>query len=336
MLYKFGKCSAIFKQMADESFLSQDEIDMLLQSLGKEEETKEEEVSYKPFDINELERISPTRLVKLEQVVNRWIASATIELRGIIFNLDNIALSEIKTEKISDFVLKIPLPAAIAVLNIEVLNGRIYMVLDTRLIYTIISIIFGGPAQPYKVEGKSFTKFEQKIIGNLVDILVKHLNNAWVELIREGDIQFAGIEDNPRRLITISRNEIVIVITLEVEIEGFKGYIYLAIPMKTIDPIKDILRTADTESGNFRDVILSSLMNTPVVLNAVFPPLTMKVRELLELKEGDFVPLDPRATDSITVKVASVPMFRGILGESAGRKAVKIKSFADHSVRGSE
>ncbi|WP_457600355.1 flagellar motor switch protein FliM [Hydrogenivirga sp.] len=328
--------SAIFNLMAEEDFLSQDEIDMLLQSLGKEEEETEEEISYKPFDINELERISPTRLVKLEQVVNRWIASATAELRGIIFNLDSISLSDIKTEKISDFVLKIPLPAAIAVLNIEELNGRMYMVLDTRLIYTIISIIFGGPAQPYKVEGKSFTKFELKMINNLVEVLVRHLNDAWVDLIKEGEIQFVGIEDNPRRLITISRNEIVIVITLEVEIEGFKGYIYLAIPMKTIDPIKDILRTADTESGNFKDVILTNLMTTPVLMEAIFPPLTMSVKELLELKEGDFIPLDPRATDSITVKVAGVPMFRGILGESAGRKAVKIKSFVDHGMRGTE
>jgi len=336
MLYKIGKSFAIFNPMAEEDFLSQDEIDMLLQSLGKEEEESEEEVKYKPFDINELERISPTRLIKLEQVINRWIASATAELRGIIFNLDNISLSEIKTEKISDFVLKIPLPAAIAVLNVEALNGRLYMVLDTRLIYTIISIIFGGPAQPYKVEGKSFTKFEQKIINNLVEVLVKHLNTAWVELIKEGEVQFVGIEDNPRRLITISRNEIVIVIALEVEIEGFKGYIYLAIPMKTIDPIKDVLRTADTESGDFKEVILNSLMGTPVLLEAILPTLVMSVQELLELKEGDFIPLDPRATDSITVKVAGVPMFRGLLGESAGRKAVKIKSFVELPVRGEE
>ncbi|RLJ71128.1 flagellar motor switch protein FliM [Hydrogenivirga caldilitoris] len=322
--------------MAEEDFLSQEEIDMLLQSLGKEEEKSEEQIKYRPFDINELERISPTRLVKLEQVVNRWVAGATVELRGIIFNLDNISLSGIKTEKISDFVLKIPLPAAIAVLQIESLNGRVYMVLDTRLIYTIISIIFGGPAQPYKVEGKSFTKFEQKIINNLIELLVKHLNNTWVELVREGEIRFIGIEDNPRRLITVSRNEIMIIITLEVEIEGFKGNIYLAIPMKTIEPIKDILRTTDTESGNYRDLILASLMNTSVTLEATFPVMKMRVRELLELKEGDFVPLSPRAPNSVTVKVAGVPMFTGVLGESSGRKAVKIKSFVKHHVRGTE
>jgi len=322
--------------MAEEDFLSQDEIDMLLQSLGKEEEEEEEGVSYKPFDIGELERISPTRLIKLEQVINRWIASVTPELRGIIFNLDNISLSEIKTEKISDFVLKIPLPAAIAVLNIEALGGRLYMVLDTRLLYTIISIVFGGPAQPYKVEGKSFTKFEQKMINNLVEILVKHLNTAWTELVKEGEIEYVGIEDNPRRLITISRNEIVIVINLEVEIEGFKGNIYLAIPMKTIEPIKDNLRTADTESGDFKDIIWESLLSTPVLLSAVFPKLTMNVKELIELKEGDFISLDPRATELITVKVAGVPMFNGVLGESAGRKAVKINSVVEHPVRGME
>ncbi len=322
--------------MAEEDFLSQEEIDMLLQSLGKEEEQEKPSVEYKPFDINELEKISPTRLIKLEQVVNRWIAAATTELRGIIFNLDSISLADIKTEKISDFVLKIPLPAAIAVLNVEALGGRMYMVLDTRLIYTIISIIFGGPAQPYKVEGKNFTKFELKIIRNLIDIFTRHLNTAWVELVGEGEIEFAGFEDNPRRLITVSRNEIVIVITLNVEIETFKGGVYLAIPMKTIEPIKDLLRTADSESGSFKDIILESLMGAQVLLEATLPPLDLSVGEVLELKEGDFVPLDRRAGESVVIKVSGVPMFKGILGESNGKKAVKITSLIEYSFKGTE
>jgi len=313
--------------MADEEFLSQEEIDLLLQTLGKEEEEAKGELEYKPFDINQLERILPTRLVKLEQILNQWIASATTELRGIVFNLDAISIKEIKTEKISDFVLKIPLPAAIAVLNIEALNGRMYLVLDTRLIYTIISIIFGGPAQPYKVEGKSFTKFELKIIRNIVDILVRHLSSAWEEFVGQGSIEFAGLEENPRRLITVSRNERVIVINLEAEIEGFKGDIFLAIPMRTIEPIKDILRTAETESRALRDVILENLMGVEVLLEAVLPSIDISVSYLVELKEGDFIPLDSRSTESVIVKVEGVPMFRGILGESAGRKAVKIKSY---------
>lgn len=320
--------------MADEEFLSQEEIDLLLQTLGKEEGGEKAEVEYKPFDINQLERILPTRLVKLEQILNQWIASVTSELRGIVFNLDTISVKEIKTEKISDFVLKIPLPAAIAVLNVEALNGRMYLVLDTRLIYTIISIIFGGPAQPYKVEGKSFTKFELRIIRNLVDILVRHLSTAWEEFVGQGRIEFTGLEENPRRLITVSRNERVIVINLEVEIEGFKGDIFLAIPLRTIDPIKDILRTAETESGTLRDVILENLMVVEVLLEAVLPSVEISVGDLVELKEGDFIQLDSRSTESVIVKVEGVPMFRGILGESAGKKAVKIESYTYHEGRG--
>ncbi len=312
--------------MAGEEFLSQEEIDMLLQSLGKEEAAQQKpEVEYKPFSIEDLEKISPTRLIKIEQMVNRWIASATTELRGMIFNLDTISLSDIKTEKISDFVLKIPLPAAIAILNAEALGGRMYLVLDTRLIYTIVSVIFGGPAQPYKVEGKNFTKVELRIIRNFLDVLIKHLNNAWQEVVKEGEILFAGIEDNPKRLITVSRNEIVIVITLTVEIEGFKGSVYFAIPMKTIEPIKDILRTAETEEGDFKEVVLSNLMSVPVKVEAVLPIMNMKVREVLDLKEGDIIYLDRKATEEVVVKVSGLPMFKGVLGESGVRKAVKIE-----------
>ena len=320
--------------MADQEFLSQEEIDLLLQTLGKEEEEVETEVEYKPFDINQLERILPTRLVKLEQILNSWIATATSELRSIVFNLDAISVKEIKTEKISDFVLKIPLPAAIAVLNVESLNGRMYLVLDTRLIYTIISIILGGPAQPYKIEGRNFTKFELRIIGNLVDILVKHLSRAWEEFLGRGGIEFAGIEENPRRLITVSRNERVIVITLEVEIEGFKGSIYLAIPMRTIDPIKDILRSAEMSDEDVKGVLVQEIMFLTVSLAASLPQFKMTLGRIVDLKEGDFIPLDPRSTENVTVKVQGVPLFSGILGESSGKKAVKIKSYIDRHERG--
>lgn len=320
--------------MAQEDFLSQEEIDLLLRSLGKEEE--EVKAEYKPFDLNQLERISPTRLVKIEQVVNRWVATATTELKGIIFNLDAISLADIRTEKIADFVLKIPLPAAIAVLNVEDLGGRMYMVLDTRLIYTIVSVIFGGPAQPYKVEGKNFTKFETRIIKNLVSVFTKHLNSAWMDLVGRGEIEFVGLEDNPRRLITVSRNELVIVITLKVEIDTFKGDVYLAIPMKTIEPIKDILRTADLERESFEKVILESLMDVEVLLEAVLPAFVMSVREVLELKEGDFLPIDRGAVGSIVVKVSGVPTYKGILGESGGKKAVKITYLIERSFRGME
>ncbi len=321
--------------MAQEDFLSQEEIDMLLQSLGKEDQEEEKEtLEYEPFDIGSLERISPTRLIKLEQVINRWISTATTELRGIIFNLDAISLSDMKTEKISDFVLKIPLPSAIAVLNLEGLGGRLYIIIDTKLIYTIISIIFGGPAQPYKVEGRNFTKVELKVINNIVEILVRHLNDSWKELVGRGRIEYQGLEENPRRMITVSANEIVIVATMEVDIEGFKSNIYLALPMKTIEPIKDILRTSESESNEHRRTMLEALLGIPVVLEAVFPTMKLTVKEVLDLKEGDFIPIDQRAPESVQITVYGVSMFEGLLGESAGKKAIQIKGVSDISFRG--
>ncbi len=322
--------------MAQEDFLSQEEIDMLLQSLGKEEgeEEQKETLEYEPFDIGSLERISPTRLIKLEQVINRWISTATTELRGVIFNLDAISLSDMKTEKISDFVLKIPLPSAIAVLNLEGLGGRIYMIIDTKLIYTIISIIFGGPAQPYKVEGRNFTKVELKVINNIVDILVRHLNASWGELVGRGSIEYQGLEENPRRMITVSANEIMIVATMEVDIEGFKSNIYLAIPMKTIEPIRDILRTTESESNEHRRTMLETILGIPVVLEAVLPTMMLTVKEILDLKEGDFIPIDKRAPESVQITVYGVSMFEGILGESAGKKAIQVTRISEIPVRG--
>ncbi len=77
-------------------------------------------------------------------------------------------------------------------------------------------------------------------------------------------------------------------------------------------------------------------MGAQVLLEAILPPLNLSVGEVLELKEGDFVPLDRRAGEAVVIKVSGVPMFKGILGESNGKKAVKITSLIEYSFKGTE
>ncbi|HIC97198.1 MAG TPA: FliM/FliN family flagellar motor switch protein [Aquificaceae bacterium] len=55
------------------------------------------------------------------------------------------------------------------------------------------------------------------------------------------------------------------------------------------------------------------------------PLFKMSVGNILDMKEGDFLPMDRRATSSVLIKTVGVPLFRGVLGESEGRKAVKIE-----------
>ncbi len=156
--------------------LSQDEVDLLLKSLGKEEEEKPEETSegikYKKFDIGELERISLGRIAALEIIFERWARALRGALSTLVVSINNVIKEETNVIKFAELMKKLPIISCINIFTISKLKGSHLLILDPRMIYSIISVIFGGPAKPYKIEGKDFTKLELKIIKRVVSINV--------------------------------------------------------------------------------------------------------------------------------------------------------------------
>ncbi len=321
----------------EQDFLSQEEVDLLLKSLGKEQEEAEggdEREDVKPFDINELEKISPLRYARLEQIINKWTVYLFPELKSVVINLENISMKSLSHEKLSDFILKIPLPSAIAVLEIEPLEGKFYLIIDPRLLYTIVSVVLGGPPKSYKIEGKSFTKVEYRIMKRVLTKMVDTLDRAWNEFIPDSRIRLVDIDDNPRHLITVSKQEIILLTTMELEIETFKGQFFLVLPMKNLDPIKDTLRNTRTGEENLKDVVVENLMNTPVLIEALLDRFQMSVRDILNLKEGDIINTDRYISSKISIIAGGVPLFEGTLGTSRGKKAVRIDMLKETKAKG--
>ncbi len=321
----------------EQDFLSQDEVDLLLKSLGKEQEEAEggeEESNVKPFDVNELERISPLRYARLEQIINKWSVYLFPELKSIVINLENVSMESLTHEKLSDFILKIPLPSAIAVLEIEPLEGKFYLIIDPRLLYTIISVVLGGPPKSYKIEGKSFTKVEYRIMKRVLSKMVDTLNRAWQEFVPDSSIKLVDIDDNPRHLITVSKQEMVLLTTMELEIETFKGKFFFVLPMKNLDPIKDTLRNTQVGGEDFKDVVIENLMNTPVLIEALLDRFSMTVREVLEMQEGDLISIDKHISSKIDIVAGGITLFEGILGTFKGKKAVKVRTLKEINAKG--
>ncbi len=321
----------------EQDFLSQEEVDLLLKSLGKEQEEAEggeEQSNVKPFNFDELEKISPLRYARLEQIINKWTVYLFPELKSVVINLENISMESLSHEKLSDFILKIPLPSAIAVLEIEPLEGKFYLIIDPRLLYTIVSVVLGGPPKSYRIEGKSFTKVEYRIMKRVLSKMVDTLDRAWREFVPDSGIKLVDIDDNPRHLITVSKQEMILLATMELEIETFKGKFFLVLPMKNLDPIKDTLRNTQVGGEDLRDLVVENLMNTPVVVEALLDRFTMTVKEVLELKSGDLISIDKYINSKISIVAGGIPLFEGILGTSKDKKAVKVESLLDTKAKG--
>jgi len=311
--------------MADE-LLSQEEINLLLQTLGKEEKKEAviEEEKIKPLDLTLFEHISAGRIAGLELIFERWINGLRKGLTSLIVTIPDIFKESVNIVRFGDFVAKLPLPCAVGIFNIEPLSGQCLIAIDPRLIYIVISSVFGGSAKQYKIEGKEFTRIEMRFIQRLLNLCYQELELAWSTVMKVRIVPI-NIETNPT-LLTVSRaKEKFILLKLTVIIEGSEGYIYLAIPEASIAPYKDMLKgTTEIKSKSAQKDPIKAFQKIPLKLEVLLGGSQISFKRLLELKQGDVIILDKSVKEPLEVKVEGLSKFLAFLGQLGRKKAIKI------------
>ncbi len=314
--------------MADE-ILSQEEVNLLLQTLGKEEEKAAvvEEGKIKPLDLSLFERISAGKIPGLELIFERWINGLRRGLTSLVVTIPSVFKDSVTVTRFGDFTAKLPLPCAIGIFNIEPLRGQALMVVDPKLIYIIVSSVFGGSAKPYKIEGKEFTRIETKLIQRLLNICYQELELAWSSIMNV-KIMPVGIETNPALLTVARAKEKFILLRLVIVIEGSEGYIYLAIPEASIAPYRDILKgSSDVRLKYLQEGSIKSFQNVPFYLEVILGKSHITLGELLELKSGDIIKLDRLVKEPLEVRIEGIPKFTAFLGQLGSTKAIKVHSY---------
>ncbi len=316
--------------MADE-FLSQEEINLLLKTLGKEDRGKFEvkEKRVRPLDLSLFEHISAGRIPGLELIFERWINGLRRGLTSLVVTIPSIFKDSISLSRFGEFVAKLPVPCAIGLFNIEPLRGTCILAIDPKLIYIVVSSVFGGSAKPYEAEGREFTRIELKLIKRLLNICYQELEISWSSLM-DVKINPVGIETNPVLLTMYRAREKFIILRLVMVIGGNEGYMYLAIPESSIAPYRDRLKgSVDTKNKEIENTVLSSLQKVPLRLEVVLGKVNMSFREILGLKVGDLIDINKPVREALEVKVQGKPKLLAFLGQVGSKRAIKISSYLE-------
>ncbi len=311
--------------MADE-ILSQEEINLLLKTLGKEKEKRAEveEERVRPLDLSLFEHISAGRIPGLELIFERWINGLRRGLASLVVTIPSIFKESLSIVRFGEFTAKLPVPCAVGLFNIEPLRGTCLLAIDPKLIYIVVSSVFGGSAKPYKIEGRDFTRIETKLIQRFLNICYQELEIAW-GTVMDVKINPVGIETNPALLTVYRAKEKLILLKLTIVIEGSEGSVQLAIPESAIAPYKDVLKgSPEMKNKEFEEKILKSFQKIPLRLEVVLGKTTMNFSDVLELKEGDIIYLDKPLRESLEVRVQDRPKLLAFLGQLGGKKAIKV------------
>ncbi len=325
--------------MSANDLLSQDEIDALLHGVDDGEVETENDLELqdgvaREFDFASHDRIIRGRMPTLEMINERFARWFRISLFNMLRRSAEISVSGVQMVKFSEYLHSMFVPTSLNIVKIHPLRGSALCVFDPKLVFILVDNYFGGEGRHAKIEGRDFSATEQRVISMVLNDAFKDLENAW-KPVMEVDFEFINMEVNPQFANIVSPTEVVVVSTFHIELDGGGGDFMVTIPYSMIEPIRDLLDAgiaSDTSDKDERWVISlrEEIKLAEVDITVHLTDIQMQLSDLMQLKEGDILPIN--MPEMVTIKAEDIPVLRGKLGESRGSKAVKILQQVDHSV----
>lgn len=322
-----SEVDALLAAVSDGDVASSDspKADSPASNLGKVDERKI--VSY---DLTSQDRIIRGRLPQLEVIYEKFMRAFRVSLSSALRKIASITLTSTEFLKFGEFINTLPMPTCMSVLRFGNLRGSALFVIESKLAYALVDSFFGGADRPYtKIDGKDFTPIELSIVQKVVGLAINDLEQAWASIEKIG-CSFVRTEVNPQFVGIVPPTDVVIASTFDVELENATGTISIVIPYATIEPIKQKLSTGfqvesdQTDKKLWTSIIHEQLLETDMEIKVNLGETEIKLKDMMNLKVGDVLPLDQDASGEFDVTVEGVKKFKGYYGIHHGTVAVQV------------
>jgi flagellar motor switch protein FliM len=315
-----------------EQFLSQEEVDALLEGVdGDSAQTEEVPADgIRPYNISSQERIVRGRMPTLEIVNERFARNLRLGLFNFMRRSPEISVGPVRVVKYSAFLRDIVVPTNINIVQVRPLRGSGLFIMDPNLVFSVIDNLFGGSGRFHmRIEGRDFTATEQRIIQCLLDVVFAEYHKAW-QGIYPLHFEYSRAEMHTQFANIATPSEIVVTTSFRIELGDGGGDLFICIPYATLEPIRDLLFTnmkGDLAEPDTRwlKLLTSQVQLADVELVAELAHARATIEQLLALGPGDFIELDFK--ELIETKVDGVPLFDCRFGLSNGRYAIKLNQF---------
>jgi flagellar motor switch protein FliM len=316
--------------VADE-ILSQEEIDALLHGVDDgdiETETDEgsENSDFTSYDLTSQDRIVRGRMPTLELINERFARHTRVSLFNMLRRSAEVSIGGVQVQKFGEYIQTLYVPTSLNMVRVQPLRGMALFVLEAKLVFKLVDNFFGGDGHHAKIEGREFTPTELRVVQMLLEQAFKDLEEAWKPLF-EMKFDCVGSEVNPAMANIVSPSEAVIVSSFHIELDGGGGDMHITLPYSMIEPIKDILdsgMTGDVHEVDERWIkaLRRDILRASVDLECTVVEKQMSLRDIIDLKQGDVIPVD--IPEMLTLRANGVPIYKTRMGTSRGNLGLEI------------
>lgn len=275
----------------------------------------------KPFDFRQIRKLPPRMEKKLDEVNLRFAQNLVLLFKTIIgeskeeilvssqrAGLEPIVIE--KSEEKLDFTFQLDFRQ----------DGR--LALEKNLASRLLCFYLGYPAGE-KISPAKLSKIEESVLFQLVEGIVKELQNAWAEGIKIDNLTFCYGKAPEQERLVVSR--------FSVKCGMASGEIEIGYPFSVLDKVFTGYLSSSMES---KQKIEESIEDSEIELTCVLgniethsdASLRLTLNQIAELKPGYIILMDKEEDSEVTISIQEKNSFRGIPGIYNGKKGVKIVS----------
>jgi flagellar motor switch protein FliM len=320
-----------------ESFLSQEEVDALLEGVtGESQKMAEEEVQtgeVRAYNISSQERIVRGRMPTMEIVNERFARNLRLGLFNFIRRSPEISVGPVTVQRYSAFLRELAVPTNFNIVALRPLRGNGLVVCEPALVFGVIESLYGGIGKfQTRIEGRDFSATEQRVINRMVEVISVEYKKAWTG-IYPLELDYQRSEMQPQFANIATPSEIVVSTSFQLEIGEITGAIHICMPYATLEPIRDVLYSS-TQGDSIEvdrrwvNVLTQEIQAAEVVMVAELAHADATVEQLIAMKPGDFIELDKPTR--VLAKVDGVPLFECQYGTHNAKYALRVERLLRH------
>jgi flagellar motor switch protein FliM len=332
--------------------LSQHQIDELFESLNNKDDDDESDVKKKEKRIKNYNFKMPQKFTKedlklirdIYEQYSRLIASYITGITRLYCHAKVLHVEEQKyyefNNSLEDYVMMGVVGLHFE--NSDIMDAECTIQFSNAITFSLIDRLMGGPGNAFEIS-RDFTEIEVSVIRTILEKMAVFLQEAWSGYI-EISPTLSRIETNARLTKSIAPDEVIVIATLEIELNKRKSLMTISIPAINMEEIMTNFSQRYTSEASRRVVddekrqeqrssILKGVKNSTLTMTTVLAETQIDLSDILSLRINDIIPLDVPITQNAKVKINNIQWFTAKPGISNNKKAIKIIDICNNNER---
>ncbi|MDR1916555.1 MAG: flagellar motor switch protein FliM [Synergistaceae bacterium] len=301
--------------MVPPEVMSQNEIDSLLQAIssGDDKIAKMEANEEKPlklYDFRRPDKFSKDQMRAIQMIHESFSRSLTTSLSTMVRSMVAVEVVAVDQLAYDEFIHSLVQPTVIGILEMYPLSGNAILEVNNHLTFAIIDRLLGGKGEPLR-KPRDLTDIERTVVERVMMKILEHLEESWSTVV-DIRFRFETMESNPFFVQVCPGTDMVLLVTMKIQIGEVQGIMNFCIPYFVIEPLIDKLSSQQWFSSTGRkstegvqEALAARLSEVSVPLALELGNSVVSLGDIIQLQAGDVIRLDGTVKDNIGMRVGN-------------------------------